>query len=133
MHNAYGRASIRLDGKEIAGFTWMDGYLREWNLHQRWKETGVWDDGDAQLNRKWAENGTYSEMDFLEAALSYLNLPIQQALASENPLVRVFAVMDRRLGKRTLQAIADAAAYQSDPAWVRQFYELRLGICAGRD
>ncbi len=133
MHNAYGRASIRLDGKEIAGFTWMDGYLREWDLHQRWKETGVWEDGDAQLHRKWAENGTYSEMDFLEAALSYLNLPIQQALASENPLVRVFAVMDRRLGKRALQAIADAAAYQSDPAWVRQFYELRLGICAGRD
>ena len=54
---------------------------------------------------------------------------IARALASENPLVRVFAVMDRRLGKRTLQAIADAAAYQSDPAWVRQFYELRLSVC----
>ncbi len=107
----------------------MDGYRQEWDLHKIWEETGVWDDGNAALKEKWAKDGTYSEMDFLEAALTYLNLPIQQALASENPLVRVFAVMDRRLGKRTLQAIADAAAYQSDPAWVRQFYELRLSVC----
>ena len=128
MHNAYGRASIRLDGKEIAGFTWMDGYRQEWDLHKIWEETGVWDDGNAALKEKWAKDGTYSEMDFLEAALTYLNLPIQQALLSDNPLVQVFAIMDRRLGKRTLQAIADAAAYQSDPAWVRQFYELRLSV-----
>ena len=126
MHNAYGRASIRLDGKEIAGFTWMDGYLREWDLHQRWKETGVWDDGDAQLNRKWAENGTYSEMDFLEAALTYLNLPIQQALLSDNPLVQVFAIMDKRLGKRAIRSIACAQEYLTYPAWVQQFYRLRL-------
>ena len=108
MHNAYGRASIRLDGKEIAGFTWMDGYRQEWDLHKIWEETGVWDDGNAALKEKWAKDGTYSEMDFLEAALSYLNLPIQQALASENPLVRVFAIIERRLGKRAIRSIACA-------------------------
>lgn len=128
VHNAYGRAAIRLDGKEIVGFTWVDGYRQERDLHKLWEGTGIWEDTDAQLNRKWAENGTYSEIDFLKAALSYLNLPVQQALASENPLIRVFAIMDRRLGKRTLQSIAGAQEYLAYPAWVQQFYRLRLDI-----
>ncbi len=129
VHNSYGRAAIRLDGREIAGFTWMDGYKQEWDVNEKWKETGTWEYENQELKDKWDKDGTYSEMNFLEAAVTYLNLSVKEALESDNYLIRVFAVMDRRLGKRTLQLIADAGEYLSYPSWVRQFYELRLHVC----
>lgn len=41
-----------------------------------------------------------------------------------NPLVRMFAVLDRRVGKRTLEKLA--LCVDEQPAWLREFYLLRL-------
>jgi len=128
VHNSYGRASIRLDGKELVNFSWVEAYKQERDVHNRWKETGAWDFDAPELKDKWDKEATYSKYDFLEAAVDFLQLPIQEALSSENYLVRVFAIMDRRVGKRTLEAIMKSEEYKSYPMWVRQFYELRLGI-----
>ncbi len=43
---------------------------------------------------------------------------------SENPLVRIFALLDRRLGKRRLLALEDSMEQELD--WVRAFYVIRL-------
>lgn len=51
-------------------------------------------------------------------------LTIDEALSSENPLVRLFAVLDRRVGKRRLPQLA--AAMKDEPEWLRFFYRLRL-------
>lgn len=128
VHNAYGRAAIRLDGRELVCFSWVEMYRQEADLHRLWQETGQWDAQDLNLKEKWDANGTYHDMDFLRAAAAFLQMPIQQALESDNYLVRVFAILDRRLGKRTLRRIKEAGAYQSYPCWVRQFYDLRLGL-----
>ena len=40
------------------------------------------------------------------------------------PIVRIFALLDRRLGKRRLAALADVMETELD--WVRPFYRLRM-------
>lgn len=128
VHNVYGRASVRLDGKELVNFTWVEGYEQEQDVHETWKNTGVWDFDAPNLMEKWNNEATFSDDDFLDAATQFLQLPINSALKSENFLIRVFAILDKRVGKRTLEAIRASEEYKTYPQWVRQFYELRLSI-----
>jgi len=128
VHNSYGRAAVRLDGRELACFSWIEMYRQERDLHEAWEETGVWDDRDPALKGKWDAAATYCEMDFLSAATAFLQMPITEALDSDNNIIRVLAAMDRRVGKRMLQKIRERGEYQGLPAWVRQFYGLRLGM-----
>lgn len=129
VHNSYGRAAIRLDKRELVCFSWIEMYHQETDLHEVWEETGVWDSDDLNLKKKWDENATYHDMDFLSAAISFLQMPIMEALYSDNYIVQIFAILDRRVGKRTLRKIKENGAYQNYPSWVKQFYDLRLGMC----
>lgn len=129
VHNSYGRAAIRLDNREIVCFSWIEMYRQDCDLSEVWKETGVWDRYDSDLKKKWDENATWCDMDFLSAATSFLQMPIMDALYSDNCIIRIFAILDRRIGKRTLCKIKEEGSYQSCPCWVKQFYELRLEMC----
>lgn len=129
VHNSYGRAAIRLDKKEMVCFSWIEMYHQETDLNRVYRETGVWDDNGLTLKEKWDADGTYYDMDFLSAATSFLQMPIIEALYSDNYIVQIFAILDRRIGKRTLRKIKDDGSYQSYPSWVKQFYELRLRLC----
>jgi hypothetical protein len=51
------------------------------------------------------ERGEFSQFDFLNACWDYLQLNIEEALESENPIIKSIAMVDRRLGKRRLQEI----------------------------
>ena len=126
VHNSYGRASIRLDGKELVVFSWIEMYRQERDVSERWEETGVYDCDAIELKRKWEQEGTLSEWDFLQAATEFLQLPITDALESDNCLIRIFAILDRRVGKRTIRKIRDSEVWKSYPEWVQQFYALRF-------
>ena len=78
-----------------------------------WEETGIWDDANPDLKEKWDAKGTYYEMDFLSAATSFLGMPIEDALHSENYIIRIFAILDRRVGTRTLRKIKEQGDYRS--------------------
>ncbi|MDE6733773.1 MAG: hypothetical protein K2J77_12980 [Oscillospiraceae bacterium] len=125
VHNAYGRAAIRLDGKEIAEFMWINMYIEEGEESKLWEKNAPAEEF-RKMHRELAEKGILSEWDFLQAAVDFLQMPIADALSSENYLVKILAIMDRRVGKRTLQKLAEDGEYKSYPEWVRQFYELRL-------
>ena len=101
VHNSYGRAAIRLDGKELAVFSWIDMYKQDSDLNERWEETGIWDSDALELKNKWEKEGILSDWDFLQAATDFLQMPIGEALISDNCLIRIFAILDRRAGKRT--------------------------------
>ena len=126
VHNAYGRASIRLDGIELTNFSWVEVYKQSNDVKKQWEETGVWDYEAPVLKDKWNREATFSDYDFLYAAVKFLQLSIKDALQSDNYLIRVFAIMDKRVGKRTLEAIKKSGEYKTYPKWVRQFYELRF-------
>ncbi len=126
VHDSYGRAAIRLDGKELAVFSWIDECKQERDVSERWQETGVYDGDAPELKMKWEQEGTLSVGDFVQAATDFLQMPITDALESDNCQIRILAVLDRRVGKRRLRQLQDSELYKSSPAWVRQFYELRF-------
>ena len=129
VHNAYGRAAIRLDGTELVVFSWIDQYRQEFETDRLVRENDIaYEAAVEELKPKFDANCTYSEMDFLSAALDYRDLSIQDALHSENLIIRVLAILDKRAGKRTIQACVAEDAYQKLPHWVQQFYEMRLHL-----
>ena len=65
----------------------------------------------------------YTDVEFCQALEAYRNQDIQQSIHSSNPLVRMFAILDRRVGKRTLLKLQQTMENQTE--WLRQFYLLR--------
>lgn len=128
VHNSYGRAAILLDGKELVNFAWIEMYHQEMDIsaaHEENKRTS-YEDILVELKPKWDVSCTYNEMDFLAAALRFWNMSIQEALESEDYLIKIFAILDKRIGQRVLQRISVEGEYRMYPKWVQQFYDLRL-------
>ena len=63
------------------------------------------------------------EADFINSITIFLKTDIATSLHSDNYLLRIFAYMDRRVGKRTLVKIRDEVELLPD--WVTQFYWIR--------
>ena len=131
VHNAYGRAAVLLDKTELVGFTWAEGYEQDYGFSRLYDSGVEWENAEEILKPEWDKNCTYSEMDFLSAATAFLSMPIADALSSDNYIVRIFAILDKRVGKRTLQTIKSEGGYITMPEWVKQFYELRFSISKG--
>ncbi len=70
------------------------------------------------------EREEHTDGEFCDALERYRNQPIADSLESENPLERMFAILDRRVGKRRLAAISKTVEQQ--PQWLKRFYRLRL-------
>ncbi len=50
------------------------------------------------------EKGEFSRGDFTDCCYHYLSMGIAEAKASEHPIIRMFAALDKRTGKRTLES-----------------------------
>ena len=135
VHNAYGRASIKLEKKELVSFSWNIGY-EQWedeyhflkdNAESLPQAENIWDNQKEArrtlAKEKWMPEGKLCEADFIAAAAAYVNADAAKALCSENYLFRVFAFMDRRVGKRTLIKLRGEAG--NLPDWAKQFYVIR--------
>lgn len=136
----YGRFAVRLDGKEIL---FANPYNERYTacVSSRIKaelgETRPWwelyeldrpryDEIFRLADAACVARNTMEIYHVTDALREYLNAPIQDALSSGNPLVRMFAVLDRRAGKRTLSRLAASVAQQ--PEWLQTFYRLRLSV-----
>ena len=138
VHNAYGRATINYCKKEIAAFSWVEQYAQEQDIIEQYQKmdkvpSAVTDfESSLQAYRaanitaakeRWMPNCTLCEADFIFSITIYLKTDIASSLHSDNYLLRVFAYMDRRIGKRTLVKIRDEV--EKLPDWVKQFYLIR--------
>lgn len=138
VHNAYGRASIHYMGKELITCSWNQGYDQQADIIEQYKKmdhvpSAIHDYAGAvkafeiaktnASKEVWMQECKLCEYDFLASITTYLNTAIEACLCSDNYLLRVFAYMDRRVGKRTLVKIKDEMAIL--PEWVKQFYNLR--------
>lgn len=132
VHDSYGRAAILLDGKELVCFSWIEQCRQEQVVSAKYAEdrSEDWFALYDEMKPTWDETCAYCEWDFLKAVLEFRNLSIQDALNSENYIIKILAILDKRVGKRTLRKIAQAEEYKQYPIWARQFYELRLCQCA---
>ena len=138
VHNAYGRSTINYCKKEIAAFSWVEQYEQRIDIIEQYQKmdnvpssltdwNGSWNAYHkaraAAAKEKWMPNGVLCEADFIHAITIYLKTDISIALHSDNYLLRIFAYMDRRIGKRTLVKIKDEI--DELPDWVKKFYQIR--------
>ncbi len=66
----------------------------------------------------------YTDKEFCDALEKYRNQDIQESLLSNNPLIRMFAILDRRVGKRSLTKLK--CEFDKQPQWLQQIYLLRF-------
>lgn len=115
-HDDAGRAWVTFDGAEILNFSDLS-FEREYyglahdirriNDPQKQSRAALWEAYDHARHVTQAK-GNIARFDFAAAAVQYLTLTIDQALDSDHPLIRAFAIIDRRIGKRRLRALAQA-------------------------
>ncbi len=70
------------------------------------------------------ERDEYTDNEFCEALAEYRQHNIKDSIISDNPVVQMFAILDKRIGKRTLNRIKNTVSDKSE--WLQFFYELRL-------
>jgi len=122
VHNVYGRATINFNKKEMAAFSWVEAIGQEREVSELYRQ-GQKVSYEELETEKWMPGCKLCEADFIDSITGYLNTDITTALHSDNYLLRVFAYMDRRVGKRTLIKIRDDV--EKLPQWVKQFYQIR--------
>ena len=138
-HDEYGRFAVRVDGEEVFRanpynennyFDLTEKIKQEREIPPR-EWTGkdeLYDEENSEVEEEArmisVNDGIVDSFDIPRAIKKYLNQDIDVSLADENPIVRMFAILDRRVGKRKLREIADTALDQ--PEWLRKFYRLRL-------
>ena len=123
-----GRAAIRLDGVEVLRSNYYAYEQNYWNRYQALRREGIGQD-DRTAPFRLAHEGTlndgcFDKGFFYEAFHEFDNQSIEKSLVSKNPLVRILALLDRRLGKRRLLALEESMEQELD--WVRAFYVIRM-------
>lgn len=137
----YGRFAVRVDGKEVLlanpyNEIHYHMYANDIKINEDiparvWTKKGTIHDAEntkaETSGRKLAiEAGYIDSYDFMPAIDVYLNQSVEKSLWSDDYLVRMFALLDRRIGKRTLLKVRDT--YFEQPEWLRYFYKLRYDV-----
>lgn len=145
-HNApdkYGRMAISVDGNEclfanpysyfVKGYSTMEYSLKKENNvpSREWTHKEMLYDEENCNFENVVKNiaindGVLEIYDITDAIRIYTQSPINISLQHENPIVRFFAVLDYRVGKRTLIKLRDTLEYQ--PEWLQIFYKLRFEV-----
>ena len=126
-HDQTSRVAIRLDGKEVFQSDYFDWALKQYEALRELREST---DG-----QKHTIIALYEEADHLASSKggipsfrnsfhNYHNNSIDESLTSHDAMVRLFAILDKRVGKRRLEKLLSEVEKQ--PEWLQVFYKLRL-------
>ena len=110
-HDQEGRAAIYYDGQEvIVGGYYHRDFCIEWYPKIETDEV--------------IRMGGFDQRSFYAAFHDFDNQSIEESLKSSNLLIRIFALLDRRVGKRRLLAMKEQMP--QEPETVQTFYRIRL-------
>ena len=118
---------VCIDDKQIKRFSWetVNSYFIEQGYSENVSPVGVreyWDGfWDTMKKYPMSMRTEYTDDEFCNALEKYRNNNIQNSIISDDPIVRMFAVLDRRIGKRTIEKLN----VSKQPEWLQIFYELR--------
>ncbi|WP_195989300.1 hypothetical protein [Clostridium sp. D53t1_180928_C8] len=121
---------VYIDNKLVKQFSWetVNTYFIKNNYKKNIKPMDIesyWKDFWSLMDTIPLHSRTeYTDNEFCDALENYRNKSIQESINSDNPLVRMFAILDRRIGKRTLTNMKEALGNQTE--WLKYFYQLRL-------
>lgn len=76
-----------------------------------------------QLTAKALKLGVFDQRCFYNAFYEFDNQSIEDSLKSDDLLVRVFAILDRRIGKRRLKLMQETI--EIDPETFQEFFMIR--------
>ena len=118
-----GRWAIRFDGREVEGLS---------ELTSRWRQEQLRAGGRSADEARGIQlsEGTHDLRQFYRALEDYLNLSIEEALASPDVLIRSLALLDRRTGKRRLRQVSAAGLHPLEAtclAFRRRAENIRIG------
>jgi hypothetical protein len=119
-----GRAAIRVDGVEVFKSSYYESMiLHSKKFHEMYDNGGGYYESWSKAFDEAEKAGGFDNHVFYRAFDEYSNQPIEDSLKSELPLVRIFAILDKRMGKRRLAAMAEDI--ESAPPFIQLFYKLR--------
>jgi hypothetical protein len=111
------RGWITLDGREIANFSTIK------RVRESYKMTDEWYSTDPQTLEVLDKNGIFTRDYMVNALKNIIGSPIEEALQSTNPIIKAFAMLDRRLGKRRLKVLSFG---ENEHDLVKRFYQIRV-------
>ncbi len=122
-HDHEGRAAIRYDGKQI-----IKGCY--WN---NWMKAGLFPRDEKYERRMAMENaymddvalklGVFDQRCFYRAFEEFEHQSIEESLVSNNLIIRIFAILDRRIGKRRLLLMQETI--NDEPEIFQEFFAIR--------
>ena len=119
-----GRAAIRYNGKEIIKGNYWNQYVKahlfpkDDTYERRMHESFPFVDNTA------LKLGVFDQRCFYQAFEEFDNQIIDKSLVSDNLIVRIFAILDRRIGKRRLISMKDFM--EEEPPVFQEFYAIRI-------
>jgi len=127
-HDQEGRVAIRLDGNELIKSCFYDWQNKRIQVTKNivipnMDKISYWEYWDL-VHLETKNFAGFDQSGFYDAFFKYHNSSIEDCLISPNPIVRLFAVFDKRVGKRRLHNILSEIELQ--PEWLQVFYRLRL-------
>ena len=124
-HDQTGRVCILIDDEEIISMPFQTENEIYSEVYRRWPGSGKSRaELTGEVSEEFHERGIYYPGDFGDALDEFLSNQISDSLCSDNWLVRLLAILDRRTGKRNLVKLKDEL--HSLPDWLQYFYRLRL-------
>ena len=119
-----GMAAIRYNGKEIIKGNYWNQYMKahlfpkDDTYDRRMRESFPFIDNTA------LELGVFDQRCFYQAFEEFDNQNIDKSLPSDNLIVRIFAILDRRVGKRRLLSMRELM--ENQPSVFQEFYAIRM-------
>jgi hypothetical protein len=115
-HDQIGRGWIAIDGIQILNMPSLDFEIEAYGRRRNPEATYE------EMSKEVHELNLFSQWDLQKSLYQCINLPIDEILTSENPLVRAVGMLDARLGKRRLAKLDVSAEHDL----VKRFYALRI-------
>ena len=132
-HDQLGRAVITVDKKEVLNMCTITSdialYRKEWDIRRNQNiEYDVYDRNQNYAIGEQAHNlikakGIFAQYDFFDSLEEYFSSSIEKSLISADMVIKILSLIDRRVGKRTLQKLNESIKGESD--MIKYFYQLR--------
>lgn len=142
-HDEEARVCVRVDGKEYVMGNAYNYYVKGYaHLQNEMKQVmqipmRVWDFDEnifkydeentaveEYIKKRQIFDGAFSAYQIMKSIEDFLQMNIDDAIQSDNLILKMLALLDRRIGKRRLQKMEEEMERQPD--WLRFFYELRM-------
>lgn len=132
-HDQLGRAVITVDNAEILSMCTItaerEEYFNERDIRIQSNDFNHYDDVSKnralqeQAHEQRKREGIYAQYDFFSALDEYFNSSIEDSLMSNDILIKILYILDRRIGKRRLRKMKESIS--EEHKLVQYFYRLR--------